>query len=104
MTSVLILLRNKLAFPVFAVSLAAFLVSLIYTLRPDRRRSNHGRPDGDCERRHRGPVDRVHVVFMADDEAGGAALSGGSTICLTPAGAGRSGAARERTAPSHMGT
>ena len=28
--SVLILLRNKLAFPVFAVSLAAFLVSLIY--------------------------------------------------------------------------
>jgi hypothetical protein len=29
--SVLILLRNKLAFPVFAVSLAAFLVSLIYT-------------------------------------------------------------------------
>ena len=29
--SVLILLRKKLAFPVFAVSLAAFLVSLIYT-------------------------------------------------------------------------
>jgi hypothetical protein len=29
--SVLILLRNKLAFLVFAVSLAAFLVSLIYT-------------------------------------------------------------------------
>jgi hypothetical protein len=29
--SVLILLRNKLAFQVFAVSLAAFLVSLIYT-------------------------------------------------------------------------
>jgi hypothetical protein len=29
--SVLILLRNKLASPVFAVSLAAFLVSLIYT-------------------------------------------------------------------------
>jgi hypothetical protein len=29
--SVLILLRNKRAFPVFAVSLAAFLVSLIYT-------------------------------------------------------------------------
>ncbi len=29
--SVLILLRNKLAFPVFAVSLAAFLVSLLYT-------------------------------------------------------------------------
>ena len=29
--SVLMLLRNKLAFPVFAVSLAAFLVSLIYT-------------------------------------------------------------------------
>ena len=29
--SVLILLRNQLAFPVFAVSLAAFLVSLIYT-------------------------------------------------------------------------
>ena len=29
--SVLILLRNKLAFPVFAVSLAAFLVSLVYT-------------------------------------------------------------------------
>jgi hypothetical protein len=29
--SVLILLRNKLAFPVFAVSLGAFLVSLIYT-------------------------------------------------------------------------
>jgi hypothetical protein len=29
--SVLILLRNKLAFVVFAVSLAAFLVSLIYT-------------------------------------------------------------------------
>ena len=29
--SVLILLRNKLAFPVFAVSLAAFLVSLFYT-------------------------------------------------------------------------
>jgi hypothetical protein len=31
LASVLILLRNKLAFPVFAVSLAAFLVSLIYT-------------------------------------------------------------------------
>ncbi|MCA1649300.1 MAG: hypothetical protein LC753_03165 [Acidobacteria bacterium] len=30
-TPVLILLRNKLAFLVFAVSLAAFLVSLIYT-------------------------------------------------------------------------
>jgi hypothetical protein len=29
--SVLILLRNKLAAPVFAVSLAAFLVSLVYT-------------------------------------------------------------------------
>ena len=29
--SVLILLRKKLAFPVFAVSLAAFLVSLLYT-------------------------------------------------------------------------
>ena len=29
--SVIILLRNKLAFPVFAVSLAAFLVSLFYT-------------------------------------------------------------------------
>lgn len=29
--SVLILLRNRLAFPVFAVSLTAFLVSLIYT-------------------------------------------------------------------------
>ena len=29
--SVLILLRNKRAFPVFAVSLAAFVVSLIYT-------------------------------------------------------------------------
>ena len=29
--SVLILLRRKLAFPVFTVSLAAFLVSLIYT-------------------------------------------------------------------------
>lgn len=29
--SLLILLRNKLAFPVFAVSLAAFLVSLVYT-------------------------------------------------------------------------
>jgi len=29
--SVLILLRNKLAFPAFAVSLAAFLVSLLYT-------------------------------------------------------------------------
>lgn len=29
--SVLILLRNKLAFPVFALSLAAFLVSLVYT-------------------------------------------------------------------------
>jgi hypothetical protein len=29
--SVLILLRNKLAFQVFAVSLAAFLVSLLYT-------------------------------------------------------------------------
>jgi len=29
--SVFVLLRNKLAFPVFAVSLAAFLVSLIYT-------------------------------------------------------------------------
>jgi hypothetical protein len=28
---VLILLRNKLALPVFTVSLAAFLVSLIYT-------------------------------------------------------------------------
>lgn len=31
LSSVLILLRNKLVFPVFAVSLAAFLVSLIYT-------------------------------------------------------------------------
>ena len=29
--SVLILLRNKLAYPVFALSLGAFLVSLIYT-------------------------------------------------------------------------
>ena len=29
--SVLVLLRNKLAFPVFAVSLAAFVVNLIYT-------------------------------------------------------------------------
>jgi hypothetical protein len=29
--SVLILLRNKLAAPVFAVSLAAFLISLLYT-------------------------------------------------------------------------
>ena len=29
--SLLILLRNKLAFPVFAVSLAAFLLSLLYT-------------------------------------------------------------------------
>ena len=29
--SVLILLRKKLAFPVFAISLAAFLVSVIYT-------------------------------------------------------------------------
>ena len=29
--SVLILLRNRLAFPVFAVSLAAFLVNLLYT-------------------------------------------------------------------------
>ena len=31
LASALILLRNKLAFPVFAVSLTAFLVSLIYT-------------------------------------------------------------------------
>ena len=31
LASVLLLLRNKLAFPVFAVSLAAFLVSLVYT-------------------------------------------------------------------------
>ena len=31
LASVLVLLRNKLAFLVFAVSLAAFLVSLIYT-------------------------------------------------------------------------
>ena len=31
LASVLILLRRKLAMPVFAVSLAAFLVSLIYT-------------------------------------------------------------------------
>ena len=29
--SVLLLLRNRLAFPVFAVSLAAFLLSLVYT-------------------------------------------------------------------------
>ena len=29
--SVLILLRNRLAFPVFAVSLTAFLISLLYT-------------------------------------------------------------------------
>ena len=29
--SVLILLRNRLAFPVFAVSLAAFLINLVYT-------------------------------------------------------------------------
>jgi hypothetical protein len=31
LASVLLLLRNRLAFPVFAVSLAAFLVSLLYT-------------------------------------------------------------------------
>lgn len=29
--SILLLLRNRLAFPVFAVSLAAFLLSLVYT-------------------------------------------------------------------------
>jgi len=31
LASVLLLLRNRLAFPVFAVSLAAFLISLVYT-------------------------------------------------------------------------
>ena len=48
--SILILLRNRLAVPVFAVSLAAFLVSLIYTYVLTERRRDHGPADGDHER------------------------------------------------------
>ena len=78
--SVLILLRNKLAFPVFAVSLAAFLVSLIYTYVLTDGGEIMGATDGDYERRHHGAAAFLHVVFVADDEAERAPLGGGLTI------------------------
>ena len=51
LASVLTLLRRKLAVPVFAVSLAAFLVSLIYTYVLTNGGAIMGQAMGDHERR-----------------------------------------------------